>query len=126
MNEEAVSMLPAFTKSAALTLGIELELQIIGGQDYDLIGAAPDLLREIAGRRHPGEVKPEIVDSMIELSTDICRDYDDALGQLRHRHRRGDQPAPEVPEQAAPPSRFDDGSVDGKGAQFGQRAPDIL
>ena len=83
MNEPTVDTLPEFSRSAALTLGVELELQIIGGQDYDLIGAAPDLLREMAGREHPGEVKPEITDSMIELSTDICQDYPDALGQLR-------------------------------------------
>ncbi|MDE2440389.1 MAG: glutamate--cysteine ligase [Betaproteobacteria bacterium] len=75
--------MPAFSRSEALTLGIELELQIVGGQDYNLIGAAPDLLREMAGREHPGDVKPEITDSMIELSTDICRDYQDALTQLR-------------------------------------------
>lgn len=82
MNSEIEVPLPEFSHSAALTLGIELELQIIGGQDYNLIGAAPDLLREMAGREHPGDVKPEITDSMIELSTDICRDYHDALNQL--------------------------------------------
>ncbi|HXE38201.1 MAG TPA: glutamate-cysteine ligase family protein, partial [Azonexus sp.] len=84
MNEETESELPTFSQSASLTLGVELELQIVGGQDYDLIGAAPDLLREMAGRQHPGDVKPEITDSMIELSTDICQDYDDAVTQLRH------------------------------------------
>ncbi len=82
MISEVEVALPEFSHSAALTLGIELELQIIGGQDYNLIGAAPDLLREMAGREHPGDVKPEITDSMIELSTDICRDYHDALNQL--------------------------------------------
>lgn len=83
MTDEIDHDLPAFSRSEALTLGIELELQIVGGQDYNLIGAAPDLLREMAGREHPGDVKPEITDSMIELSTDICRDYQDALTQLR-------------------------------------------
>lgn len=83
MNNEIENELPEFSKSDALTLGIELELQIVGGQDYNLIGAAPDLLREMAGREHPGDVKPEITDSMIELSTDICRDYSDAVSQLR-------------------------------------------
>jgi len=75
--------LQAFSQSAPLTLGVELELQIVSGQDYNLVGAAPDLLREMAGRQHPGDVKPEITDSMIELSTDICQDYQDALTQLR-------------------------------------------
>ena len=87
MNKDNDNVLPDFSHSEALTLGIELELQIIGGQDYNLIGAAPDLLREMSGREHPGSVKPEITDSMIELSTDICQDYSDALSQLRRiRH----------------------------------------
>ncbi|MFT3848987.1 MAG: YbdK family carboxylate-amine ligase [Propionivibrio sp.] len=83
MNEQIENELPEFSRSDALTLGIELELQIAGGQDYNLIGAAPDLLREMASREYPGDVKPEITDSMIELSTGICRDYDDAVTQLR-------------------------------------------
>jgi carboxylate-amine ligase len=83
MTEATHHDLPEFSQSALLTLGIELELQIVGSQDYNLIGAAPDLLREMAGRTHPGDVKPEIVDSMIELSTDICQDYSDAVSQLR-------------------------------------------
>ena len=83
MIDETENELPDFSQSAPLTLGIELELQIIGSQDYNLIGSAPDLLREMTGRQHPGDVKPEITDSMIELSTDICQDYQDALTQLR-------------------------------------------
>lgn len=83
MNNETEATLPEFSQSASLTMGIELELQIIGGQDYNLISAAPDLLREMTGREHPGDVKPEITDSMIELSTDICVDYRDAVTQLR-------------------------------------------
>ena len=83
MSEETEHELGSFSQSAALTLGIELELQIVSGQDYDLLGAAPDLLREMSGCEHPGDVKPEITDSMIELSTGICIDYADALGQLR-------------------------------------------
>lgn len=77
-----IEILPEFSHSEALTLGIELELQIVNGQNFDLIGAAPDLLRESAQNGTPGSVKPEITDSMIELSTDICRNYDDALAQL--------------------------------------------
>ena len=83
MSSDTEYELQAFSQSAPLTLGVELELQIVSGQDYNLVGAAPDLLREMAGRQHPGDVKPEITDSMIELSTDICQDYQDALTQLR-------------------------------------------
>jgi carboxylate-amine ligase len=74
--------LEAFSKSEALTLGVELELQIVGRHDYDLTPGAADLLRLLAKRKLPGNVVPEITDSMIEMSTGICRDHADALAQL--------------------------------------------
>jgi carboxylate-amine ligase len=83
VNSEETQDLPEFSRSSPLTLGIELELQIVGSQDFNLIGAAPDLMREMAGRTHPGSVKPEITDAMIELSTDVCVSHADALAQLR-------------------------------------------
>ena len=83
MNSEETQDLPEFSRSSPLTLGIELELQIVGSQDFNLIGAAPDLMREMAGRTHPGSVKPEITDAMIELSTHVCVSHADALAQLR-------------------------------------------
>lgn len=74
--------LEEFAKSRALTMGIELELQLVNLHDYDLVGSAPDLLRDVA-RRKPGlDVKPEMTISMIEMATGICENYNDALNQL--------------------------------------------
>lgn len=75
--------LESFATSRSLTLGVELELQIVSTHDYDLMPSAVDLLRLMDGVSLPGDVKPEITASMIELSTGICTDYDDALRQLR-------------------------------------------
>ncbi|MDE2566089.1 MAG: glutamate--cysteine ligase, partial [Burkholderiales bacterium] len=74
--------LERFADSRALTLGVELELQIVGCHDYDLAPVAADLLRQLRGARLPGAVVPEITDSMIELSTGICEGHADALAQL--------------------------------------------
>ncbi|MHB0920263.1 MAG: YbdK family carboxylate-amine ligase [Thiomonas delicata] len=74
--------LGTFKESAALSLGIELELQIVSRHNYDLMPSAPDLLRLLEGRKLPGLVTPEMTESMIELSTGICTGYDDALAQL--------------------------------------------
>jgi carboxylate-amine ligase len=74
--------LEAFSKSRALTLGVELELQIVSTHDYDLTPAAADLLRVLGKHRLPGSVVPEITDSMIEMSTGICEDHADVLQQL--------------------------------------------
>jgi carboxylate-amine ligase len=74
--------LERFSDSRPLTLGVELELQIVGTHDYDLTPAAADLLRILDRRGLPGSVVPEITDSMIELSTGICEDHADVLRQL--------------------------------------------
>lgn len=71
-----------FATSQALTLGVELELQIVSTHDYDLSPGAADLLRLLGKRKGPGSVVPEITDSMIELSTGICTDHADVLQQL--------------------------------------------
>ncbi len=75
--------LEAFATSQSLTLGVELELAIVNRHDYDLSPSAVDLLRLMNKRKIPGDVKPEMTDSMIELSTGICQNHDDALWQLR-------------------------------------------
>jgi carboxylate-amine ligase len=60
-----------FRKSAPLTIGVELELQLVNPRDCDLTRAASDLLALTAKTGHPGDIKPEITESMIEVSTGI-------------------------------------------------------
>jgi carboxylate-amine ligase len=74
--------LEPFASSRALSLGVELELQIVGTHDYDLMPGAADLLRVLGRHGLPGAVVPEITDSMIELSTGICSDHGEVLRQL--------------------------------------------
>jgi carboxylate-amine ligase len=63
-------------------MGVELELQLVNTRDYDLLPCAEDVLRLQAGCKLPGEIKPEITSSMIEISTDVCPDHDTAVAQL--------------------------------------------
>ena len=51
--------LEAFADSRALTLGVELELQLVNTHDYDLTHASNDLMRLVARHKLPGEVKPD-------------------------------------------------------------------
>ena len=74
--------LESFAPSRCLTLGIELELQLVSTHDYDLVAAAPDLLRILKQRGFAGDVKPEITASMIEIATGVCATYGQALEQL--------------------------------------------
>jgi glutamate---cysteine ligase / carboxylate-amine ligase len=71
-----------FSTSESLTLGVELELQLVSLSDFDLIDASPDMLELLERRRFPGNVVPEITESMIEVSTDVQRNHTGLLGQL--------------------------------------------
>lgn len=71
-----------FADSRSLTLGVELELQIVNRHDYDLTASSRDLLRLMDRHKIPGEVKPEITESMIELCTGVCDNHADVLSQL--------------------------------------------
>jgi glutamate---cysteine ligase / carboxylate-amine ligase len=58
-----------FKDSAALSLGVELELQLVSKRDYDLTRGATDLLGSLSYDERFGEIKLEITESMIEIST---------------------------------------------------------
>ena len=75
--------LEPFAASRALSIGVELELQLVSTHDYDLAPVAEDLLRVVANAEVEGDIKPEITCSMIELSTGICDGHAQVLGQLQ-------------------------------------------
>ena len=74
--------LETFQKSDALSLGVELELQLVNTHDYDLAPYAEDMLRLMAKTPLPGAVVPEMTSSMIEISTGVCNSASEVLGQL--------------------------------------------
>jgi len=71
-----------FKSSAPLTLGIELELQLVNRRDYNLTRASSDLLTRLKRIKHGFDIKPEITESMIEVATGIHTDVGDALSEL--------------------------------------------
>jgi carboxylate-amine ligase len=74
--------LEPFQKSAALSLGVELEMQLVNTHDYDLAPYAEDMLRLMRKIPLPGAVVPEMTSSMIEVSTGVCQSSSEVLGQL--------------------------------------------
>ncbi|HHT0594682.1 TPA: YbdK family carboxylate-amine ligase [Legionella anisa] len=60
-----------FKKSAAGTIGVELELQLIDPKSFSLISKAKDLIRNIKTGPYQLRIKPEITQSMIEINTSI-------------------------------------------------------
>lgn len=75
--------LEAFKSSKALTLGVELELQLVSLSDFDLAAASPDMLELLGRKQFPGTVTPEVTESMIEIATGIHTDYHSLLAQLQ-------------------------------------------
>ncbi len=74
--------LEPFSHSEPLTLGVELELQLVSTHDYDLAPYAEDMLRLVRKTALPGSVVPEMTSSMIEISTGVCHTAGEVLGQL--------------------------------------------
>ena len=74
--------LEAFQKSEALSLGVELELQLVNTHDFDLAPYAEDMLRMMKKIQLPGAVVPEMTSSMIEISTGVCKSSAEVLSQL--------------------------------------------
>ena len=76
------AVLEPFRQSAPLSLGVELELQLINTNDYDLAPYSDEMLRLMARIPLPGAVVPEMTSSMIEISTGVCQSSAHVLGEL--------------------------------------------
>ena len=75
-----------FKHSLPLTLGVELELQLVSPRDFDLTRAATDLLGSIDYDGRFGEIKLEITESMKMCIRDSCTPIlDEFLGAARGR-----------------------------------------
>ena len=68
-----------FKASKAISIGAELELQILNARDYNLARDAPDLLEVLGKSAHASLVKPEITESMIELNSSVHTNPSDML-----------------------------------------------
>lgn len=72
-----------FKENKTLTMGVELELQLINLYSWDLAMEAEDLLRRLSSIKHPGEIKPEITQSMIEINSSVHSTYYSLLEELQ-------------------------------------------
>src|SRR5689334_7640977 len=73
----------AFKSSAALSIGVELELMLVNTRDFNLAPDADDLLRRVTREAPGGELKPEITQSMVEINTSVHDRYSDLLTELQ-------------------------------------------
>jgi glutamate---cysteine ligase / carboxylate-amine ligase len=69
------------------TLGIEEELMIIDAESMELVSAIEEMILAVPSETE-GDVKPELMQSVLEISTNICRNAGEAAGQLEDLRRR--------------------------------------
>ncbi|HFC98048.1 MAG TPA: YbdK family carboxylate-amine ligase [Thermosulfurimonas dismutans] len=78
-----------FRESEPLTVGIEIEFQLLEPEDFSLAPAGPRILSR--ARRDPElreYVKPEFIRSMIEIVTPVCASVSEAEDWLKKALRR--------------------------------------
>src|SRR3954447_1869916 len=68
----------------AYTVGIEEELMILDSDTYALVNAIDDLLEDSPD----GDIKPELMESVLEISTNPCDDMREAGAALRALRRQ--------------------------------------
>jgi carboxylate-amine ligase len=77
----------------SFTVGIEEELMIVDGETHALVNAIEALLEDSGAHnaeRHAGEVKPELMESVLEIATKPCATAiaaGDQIRALRHQVR---------------------------------------
>ncbi len=68
------------------TVGVEEELMIVDAKSYALVNAIESLLEDAGAsnvEREDGEIKPELMESVLEIATKPCADTGEAAEQLR-------------------------------------------
>ena len=76
-----MSRLP-FTRNERPTIGVELELQLIDGETYALSNSIEHVLDRIPDSLSD-QVKPELMQSYLEINTGVCRTVRQAIADLR-------------------------------------------
>jgi carboxylate-amine ligase len=79
------------TGEGEYTIGIEEELMILDAESLELVNAIESLLEPAPS----GEIKPELMESVLEVSTEPCQDTVQAGEQLRALRRQVSQTAAE-------------------------------
>jgi carboxylate-amine ligase len=72
------------------TVGVEEELMIVDGESYSLVNAIESLLEDAGAanvERADGEIKPELMESVLEIATKPCAGTGEVADQLRSLRR---------------------------------------
>jgi glutamate---cysteine ligase / carboxylate-amine ligase len=72
----------AFGKSDPYTLGVEEEYQLLDGASFDLVQHIETILAAISGHELESRINPELMQSVLEITTPVCRTAGDVHREL--------------------------------------------
>ena len=72
----------AFGKSDPYTLGVEEEYQLLDGRTFDLVQHIDTMLAAISGHELEARINPELMQSVIEITTPVCHTAGDVMREL--------------------------------------------
>jgi glutamate---cysteine ligase / carboxylate-amine ligase len=73
----------AFGKSEPYTLGVEEEYMLLDGQSFDLVQHIDTVLNAISGHELETQINAELMQSVLEIATPVCRTPTDVDRELR-------------------------------------------
>jgi carboxylate-amine ligase len=73
----------AFGKSDPYTLGVEEEYMLLDSETFDLVQHIETVLAAVAGGEFEARINPELMQSVIEITTPVCRTPAEVEEQLR-------------------------------------------
>jgi len=73
----------AFGQSDAYTLGVEEEYMLLDGETFDLVQHIDTVLAAVSGHELEPRINPELMQSVLEIATPVCRTPADIEQQLR-------------------------------------------
>ena len=71
-----------FGKGDPFTLGVEEEYQLLDGRTLDLVQHIDTMLDAVAGHELEERINPELMQSVIEITTPVCRNAGEVLQEL--------------------------------------------
>jgi glutamate---cysteine ligase / carboxylate-amine ligase len=72
-----------FGSGPAYTLGVEEEYMLLDGESFDLVQRIDTVLAAFVGHEDEARMKPELMQSTLEVATPVCRTAGDADRELR-------------------------------------------
>src|SRR5215208_4821403 len=72
----------AFGRSDPYTLGVEEEYMLLDGETFDLVQHIDTVLAAVAGHELEPVINPELMQSVLEIATPVCRNAGDIQREL--------------------------------------------